>query len=41
MSLRLPWRKVVELGDAWGVTDIEAEEEQMLSSLRQLFGRVE
>jgi len=41
MSLRLPWRKVVELGDAWDVTDIEAEEEQMLSNLRQFFGRVE
>ena len=41
MSLKLPWRKVVELGGAWDVTDIEAEEEQMLSNLRQFFGRVE
>jgi hypothetical protein len=41
MSVRLPWRKVVELGDEWDVTDIEAEAEQMLSDLRQFFGRVE
>ena len=41
MSLKLPWRKVVELGGAWGVTDIEAVEEQTLSNLRQFFGRLD